>query len=90
MIEAEIREELREKQRQAGKDAHRGKRKEKVFPNSRKDLSAVPRDSTREAAKTVGVNPQYVSDAERIREKSPEAFDEVKAGRKLISLATDQ
>jgi hypothetical protein len=82
MIEAEIKEELKEKQRQAGKEAHRGKPKAdgKVFRNNSEDLSPR-RDAQREAAKTTGSNPHYVSDAERIKEASPETFDDVKAGK---------
>jgi len=98
-IEAEIREELRKKQRESGKQVHRGRPadgKGKVSDNSVRDLIApkgrVARD---EAAKMIGVAPAYVSDVERIREASPETFDEVKAGNITIpeakrKLAGDQ
>jgi hypothetical protein len=42
------------------------------------------RDARDEAASMLNVSPSYVSDAERIKEKSPETFAEVKAGKTTI------
>jgi ParB-like chromosome segregation protein Spo0J len=39
------------------------------------------------AAAVVGVNPRYVSDAKRIKDKSPETFEQVAKGEKTISEA---
>jgi hypothetical protein len=81
MIEAEIREELREKQREAARETNRKRREGNgaVSPNLGGDRPAR-NESAREAARVAGVSHSYVSDAERIRDASPETFDEVKAG----------
>jgi hypothetical protein len=85
-IEAEIREELRKKQRDGGKKAGRGRpaAKDKVSGNNSQDLSPPARSARSEAADMLNVNPRYVSDAEHIREKSPELAAEVKAGNLSI------
>jgi len=41
--------------------------------------------ATEKAAEIVGVNPRYVSDAKKIKEKDPEAFEEIKKGTKTIA-----
>ncbi len=43
--------------------------------------------SRKEAAAMMGVNHQYVTDAENIRDASPETFEAVKQGRVTISQA---
>lgn len=43
--------------------------------------SAEDRKSRTQAARITGTNPRYVSDAERIKEKAPETFDRLKAGK---------
>jgi hypothetical protein len=45
------------------------------------------RDARREAAAIIGVSEKYISDAERIREKSPETADAVRRGEKTIPQA---
>lgn len=39
------------------------------------------------AAKTMGVNPHYISDAKRIKDSDPELFEQVKNGKVTISAA---
>jgi hypothetical protein len=57
-------------------------------PKVAKPQSAKPRrDSRKEAAKKLSVSTQYVSDAERIIEASPEVAEEVKQGKKTIPQA---
>jgi len=41
-------------------------------------------DARDQAAKAVGVNPRYVSDAKKIKEEAPEEFEKVKTGEKSI------
>ena len=45
------------------------------------------RESSHRIAKIVGTNRQYVSDAQRLKERAPEVFKSLKAGRVSIPLA---
>lgn len=56
-------------------------------PESRFATNCERSDSRRDAAAKAGVNHQYVSDAEKIHDASPELFEEVKQGRKSIPQA---
>lgn len=53
------------------------------------DVEKIPqRDAGRsveKAAKAVGVNPRYISDAKAIKEKAPEQFEKIVSGEKTIS-----
>ncbi len=86
-IEAEIAEEKKTKGSEAGKQGGRGHRK--GLGNNSQTLSEEPkgRKAREEAAAAVGVNPRYVSDAELIRERSPEVADAVKRGELTIPQA---
>jgi ParB-like nuclease domain len=68
--------------------------KERQLANLRKGTSKPVRKkvppqekgkATDQAAKVLKVNAKYVSDAKRIKEESPEKFEEIKAGKKSIS-----
>lgn len=57
-------------------------------PQGKHHPEKIPGEDNRErAAAIVGVNPHYVSDAEKIKDESPELFDEIKSGKTTISKA---
>ncbi len=69
--------EAKERQRIAGASYGRGKEKEKVvelFPQ------AIER-SRNTAAKIVGTNPRYVSDAKKLKAGAPQVFDSIASGK---------
>lgn len=85
MIQAAIREELKEKMRVENNRRRSEKRNETRVINNYKSGPAPPeRNAQREAAEAVGANVAYVHEAERIMNVSPRTFKEIKAGRKTI------
>jgi hypothetical protein len=84
-IEAEIREQLKSKAKAIGPRGGRGRKK--GLDENVKTLSEPRRNARAEAAAMLDVAPSYVSEAERIKEASPETFGEMKAGKVSISEA---
>lgn len=87
LIQAEIKAQSRAKASEAGriggKTAGRGR---PSSPDRRSGKNAQPpitprREARTEAATKLDVSPRSVTDAERIKAKSPETFEEVKAGK---------
>jgi len=81
MLEAEA----RERQRGAGQEYGRGQN------SSVKELTELsePQRATQAAADLFSTNRQYVSDAKRIRDESPETFEQVKSGELSIPKAKE-
>ena len=63
-------------------ESNRNPMAEKIPPSKK-----PAREARTRAAKAMGVNPRYVDDAERIKGKSVDVFEQVKAGNKTISAA---
>jgi ParB-like chromosome segregation protein Spo0J len=84
-IKAEIKEKLKEKAKESGARGGRGHRKGP--DKSDKTLSGPGRNARAEVAEMFGVAPAYVSQAERIKEASPETFREMKAGKMSVTQA---
>lgn len=79
-IEKQLAIEARERQRQAGEQFGRGKLGQIVErPNNRSDGKAAE-----QAAKLVGTNRQYVSDAKQIAQTAPELLEKVRVGDMTI------
>lgn len=49
--------------------------------DSQAALTVKKEQSTKEAAKSIGVNHTYISDAKKVKEQAPEVFDRLKAGK---------
>ena len=63
-----------------GKPKTLGEKIPQVFPQPEKPTERNPK-ATEEAAKSVGVNHRYVSDAKRVKQEAPEVFERLKAGK---------
>jgi len=62
-------------------------------PQGQKVANLPPIEKARsrdEAARVVGVAPRYVSDAKALKEKAPDVFEQVKAGKRKLRDATRQ
>lgn len=73
----------------AGQSAAPGRSAEKGterFPEVSQGVPLVG-EAREQAARTVGVNAHYVSDAKRIKEQAPEVFEEVRTGTKTLPAA---
>lgn len=72
-------EDAKRRQQKAGKEHGRG---QKVVEKVPQPIDAKPLPKAREeAAKSVGVNDRYVSDAKKVRTEAPEVFERLKAGK---------
>jgi hypothetical protein len=60
---------------------------DKVSDNIIRDLILLNPRAVDEAAKLTGASPSYVSDAKRIKEKAPDLFNEIRAGKTTIPAA---
>lgn len=78
-----------EKRSEAGKQGGRGHRKQNGTNTVLLCMDGEA-DATKAVAAQVGVSPTYVQLAERIQEKSPEVFAEVKQGRKTVTKAAKE
>lgn len=71
-------EDAKRRQRDAGKEHGRGQKVVEKVPQA----IAMPAPKAREeAAKSVGVNDRYVSDAKKVKQEAPEVFERLKAGK---------
>ena len=78
-LEPHFAEDAKRRQQKAGKEHGRG---QKVVEKVPQPLDAKPSPKAREeAAKSVGVNDRYVSDAKKVKTESPEVFERLKAGK---------
>ena len=69
--------DAKRRQKQAGKEHGRGQKVKEKIPEA-----IQPQPQAREqAAKAVGVNDRYVSDAKKVKEEAPEVFERLKAGK---------
>jgi hypothetical protein len=69
--------ETKERQRAAGGDKRSEKAKKSVPEKFPEPIGHAP-EAREQAAKAVGVNPHYVTDAKAIKEKAPQVFERVK------------
>jgi ParB-like chromosome segregation protein Spo0J len=78
-LEPHFAEDAKRRQQKAGKEHGRG---QKVVEKVPQPIDAKPSPKAREeAAKSVGVNDRYVSDAKKVKTESPEVFERLKAGK---------
>lgn len=76
-LEPHFAEDAKRRQRNAGKEYGRGQKVEEKIPQA---ISRQPQ-ARQEAAKSVGVNDRYVSDAKKVKADAPEIFEQLKAGK---------
>lgn len=78
-LEPHFAEDAKRRQQKAGKEHGRG---QKVVEKVPQPIDAKPSPKAREeAAKSVGVNDRYVSDAKKVKTEAPEVFERLKAGK---------
>lgn len=78
-LEPHFAEDAKRRQQKAGKEHGRG---QKVVEKVPQPIDAKPSPKARaEAAKSVGVNDRYVSDAKKVKQEAPEVFEKLKAGK---------
>lgn len=78
-LEPHFAEDAKRRQQKAGKEHGRG---QKVVEKVPQPIEAKPLPKAREeAAKSVGVNDRYVSDAKKVKTEAPEVFERLKAGK---------
>jgi len=70
--------DAKRRQREAGKDHGRGQKVVEKVPQA---IAKPAVKSREEAAKSVGVNDRYVSDAKKVKQEAPEVFERLKAGK---------
>jgi ParB-like chromosome segregation protein Spo0J len=71
--------DAKRRQQKAGKEHGRG---QKVVEKVPQPIDTKPSPKAREeAAKSVGVNDRYVSDAKKVKQEAPEVFERLKAGK---------
>jgi len=87
MLAKEVEAAAREKQREGGKKAGRG-RPDSSGANVR-HTSREPK-SSEHAARTVGVSPRYVEEALRLKRDAPAKFEDVRSGRSTLSEAKQE
>jgi hypothetical protein len=83
-IEKQLAGEAKERQREAGRTAGRGRGKKVVAKSPQPNRAPRSRDS---AAKIAGVPPRAVSDAKRVTKAAPELAKKVAAGEMKLSAA---
>jgi ParB-like chromosome segregation protein Spo0J len=77
-LEPHFAADAKRRQRDAGKEHGRGQKVVEKVPQP------MPKQATKareEAAKSVGVNDRYVSDAKKVKQEAPEVFERLKAGK---------
>lgn len=72
-------EDAKRRQQEAGKLHGRGQKLVEKVPQAI-EPPAAPK-AREEAAKSVGVNDRYVSDAKKVKQEAPEVFERLKAGK---------
>lgn len=72
--------EAKERQKQAGETFGRGKEKVTQKIGEAVETPKHEGEATNQAAKLMGTNRQYVSDAKHIQQKAPKVFDMMKRG----------
>lgn len=78
-LEPHFAEDAKRRQQKAGKEHGRG---QKVVEKIPQPINAkLPTKAREEAAKSVGVNDRYVSDAKKVKTEAPEIFEQLKAGK---------
>jgi ParB-like chromosome segregation protein Spo0J len=78
-LEPHFAEDAKRRQQKAGKEHGRG---QKVVEKVPQPIHVKPSPKAREeAAKSVGVNDRYVSDAKKVKAEAPEVFERLKAGK---------
>jgi len=78
-LEPHFADDAKRRQQKAGKEHGRG---QKVVEKVPQPIDAKPSPKAREeAAKSVGVNDRYVSDAKKVKQEAPEVFEKLKAGK---------
>lgn len=77
-LEPHFAADAKRRQQNAGKEHGRG---QKVSQKIEQAVSANDRKAAAEAAASVGVNRQYVSDAKKVKTEAPEVFERLKAGK---------
>ena len=78
-LEPHFAEDAKRRQQKAGKEHGRG---QKVVEKVPQPIDAKPSPKAREeAAKSVGVNDRYVSDAKKVKTEAPDVFERLKAGK---------
>lgn len=77
-LEPHFAADAKRRQQNAGKEHGRG---QKVSQKVEQAVSANDRKAAAEAAASVGVNRQYVSDAKKVKTEAPEVFERLKAGK---------
>lgn len=87
-IEAELSKAAKERQREGGKTAGRGRPKEQVVAKPPQPKSAPAPKSRDVAAAMTNSSPRAVSDAKKVKKESPELFEKVKAGAVTLPAAT--
>ncbi len=84
-----LEEEAKERKRQAGRlygEKHLRKEEEvtEIFPEPLNNSLKNTGEARQQAAKLVGINPHYVSDAKKIKQKAPEIAEKVLEGKLSI------
>jgi ParB-like chromosome segregation protein Spo0J len=77
-LEPHFAADAKRRQRDAGKEHGRGQKVVEKVPQPMEKPAIKARE---EAAKSVGVNDRYVSDAKKVRQEAPEVFERLKAGK---------
>lgn len=71
--------DAKRRQQKAGKEHGRGQKLVEKIPQPIN--TKLPTKAREEAAKSVGVNDRYVSDAKKVKTEAPEIFEQLKAGK---------
>jgi ParB-like chromosome segregation protein Spo0J len=77
-LEQHFAADAKRRQQKAGKEHGRG---QKVVEKVPQPMSKPAVKAREEAAKSVGVNERYVSDAKKVKKEAPEVFERLKAGK---------
>jgi ParB-like chromosome segregation protein Spo0J len=77
-LEPHFAADAKRRQREAGKEHGRGQKVVEKVPQPMEKPAIKARE---EAAKSVGVNDRYVSDAKKVKAEAPEVFERLKAGK---------